>query len=156
MHLCRIAKIRRLLSVKAEEQLIRAFITSRLDLCNSLLTDLPWSTLQCVQLVQNAAAHLLTTFKRSDHIIPIVYTSLDTSWLQNSVQNNSCHIPVTSWLCPNLSQEHATTLLCQAGFEVDQQHSLCSSDPLSQLLSQLWLFQPLPPTSWTPFLKIWE
>ena len=73
MHLRRIAKIRRLLSTKAAEQLIHAFITSRLDFCNSLLVGLPQSTLRRLQSVQNAAARLLADTKISNHITPILY-----------------------------------------------------------------------------------
>ena len=51
MHLRRIGKIRHLLSKQVAEQLIHAFITSRLDFCNSLLTDLPQSTLNRLQSV---------------------------------------------------------------------------------------------------------
>ena len=74
IHLRRIAKIRRLLSMKAAEQLIHAFITSRLDFSNSLLAGLPQSTLQRLQSVQNAAARLLTGNKMHDHITPVLYS----------------------------------------------------------------------------------
>ena len=73
MHLRRIAKIRHLLSKQAAEQLIHAFITSRLDFCNNLLTGLPQSTLNRLQSVQNAAACLLTGTRKFDHITPILY-----------------------------------------------------------------------------------
>ena len=72
MHLRRIASIRHLLSQNAAEQLIHAFITAKLDFCNSLLTGLPHGTIHRLQLVQNAAARLLTSTKRTAHITPIL------------------------------------------------------------------------------------
>ena len=72
-HFRRIAKIRRLLSMKAVEQLIHAFITSKLDFCKSLLAGLPQSTLQRLQSVENPAARLLTGNKMHDYITPILY-----------------------------------------------------------------------------------
>ena len=72
-HLRRIATIRRMLTNQAAEQLIHAFITSRLDFCNSLLCGLSQNTLHRLQLVQNAAARLLTGHKKSAHITPILH-----------------------------------------------------------------------------------
>ena len=73
MFLRRIAAIRHLLTTSAAEQLIHAFITSRLDFCNSLLAGLPQNTLHRLQSVQNAAARLLTGTKISSHISPILH-----------------------------------------------------------------------------------
>ena len=67
-HLRRIDKIRQMLTHQAAEQLIHAFITSRLDFCNSLLCGLSKNTLNRLQLVQNAAARLLTGHKKSTDI----------------------------------------------------------------------------------------
>ena len=71
-HLRNISNIRRLLSHKIAEQLIHAFVTSRLDYCNSLLSGLPSSTICHLQRVQNIAARILTRTKKYDHITPIL------------------------------------------------------------------------------------
>ena len=71
-YLRNISNIRRLLSYKIEEQLIHAFVTSRLDYCNSLLSGLPSSTICQLQRVQNIAARILTCTKKYDHITPIL------------------------------------------------------------------------------------
>ena len=77
-HLRNIAKIRPMLSTADAETLIHAFISSRLDYCNALFSGLPSSTTKSLQLVQNAAARLLTRTRKFDHITPIL-TSLH--WL---------------------------------------------------------------------------
>ncbi len=54
------------------EKVLHAFITSCLDYCNSLYSGLPQSSLSRLQLVQNAAARLLTGAKKYDHVPPIL------------------------------------------------------------------------------------
>ena len=49
-----------------------AFVTQRLDYCNILLSGCTNSALKCLQLVQNAAARLLTRTKKFDHISPVL------------------------------------------------------------------------------------
>ncbi len=57
---------------------IHAFITSRLDYCNLLYYGANQSSIGRFQMVQNAAARLLTGSRKFDHISPI-FTSLH--WL---------------------------------------------------------------------------
>ena len=57
---------------------IHAFVTSRLDYCNSILHGLPSSELIKLQRVQNAAARLVTSTLRYCHITPILY---ELHWL---------------------------------------------------------------------------
>jgi hypothetical protein len=71
-HLRNIAKIRHMLSVADAEKLIHAFMTSRLDYCNALLGGCPARSINKLQLVQNAAARVLTRTKKYDHISPIL------------------------------------------------------------------------------------
>ena len=51
-----ISKLSGFLSKADSENLIHAFITSRLDYCNGLFTGVPKSAVQRLQLTQNAAA----------------------------------------------------------------------------------------------------
>ena len=67
-----ISRLKSFLSHNDLEIVIHAFITSRLDYCNSLYLGLPQSSLRRLQLVQNAAARLLTGTRRHEHITPIL------------------------------------------------------------------------------------
>ena len=77
-HLRNIAKIRRFLSFDTCETLIHAFITMKLDHCNSLLYGLPECLIKRLQYVQNSAARLLTCKRKFDHITPILH---EIHWL---------------------------------------------------------------------------
>ena len=78
--LWRISKIRKLLDQSSAEKLVHAFVTSKLDYCNSLLFGLPAYKLSKLQHIQNSAARLVTGRKRGRHID---MTSLlnDLHWL---------------------------------------------------------------------------
>ncbi len=58
--------------------IIHAFISSRLDYCNSLFTCLSNSTLKRLQVVQNSAAKLLTKSSKRSHVTPIL---ISLHWL---------------------------------------------------------------------------
>ena len=70
-HLCNIAKIRKCTSSTHCKILIQAFITSKLDYCNSLLSGLRQDHINKLQLVQYSAARLLTGTRKHEHISPI-------------------------------------------------------------------------------------
>uniref|UniRef100_A0A8K9XAS1 Reverse transcriptase domain-containing protein n=1 Tax=Oncorhynchus mykiss TaxID=8022 RepID=A0A8K9XAS1_ONCMY len=67
-HLRNIAKIRNFLSKNDAEKCIHAFVTSRLDYCNVLLSGYPDKALNKRQLVLNTAARI----KKIDHITPVL------------------------------------------------------------------------------------
>ena len=67
-----ISKVKPFLPQKQLEMVIHAFITSRLDYCNSLLIGIDQASLKRLQLVQIAAARLLTGTKKRDHITPVL------------------------------------------------------------------------------------
>ncbi|XP_076854807.1 uncharacterized protein LOC143509873, partial [Brachyhypopomus gauderio] len=69
-HLRNIAKLRHLLSLADAEKLVHAFVSSRLDYCNSLLIGCSKQSIKKLQLVQNAAARVLTKARKFDHISP--------------------------------------------------------------------------------------
>uniref|UniRef100_A0A3B3CU78 Reverse transcriptase domain-containing protein n=1 Tax=Oryzias melastigma TaxID=30732 RepID=A0A3B3CU78_ORYME len=71
-HLKNIAKVLPFLTRSSAEILIHAFISSRLDYCNALLTGLPKQSVNKLQLIQNSAARLLTNTRRRAHITPVL------------------------------------------------------------------------------------
>ena len=71
-HLRNISKIRHVLSQKDAKKLVHAFVTSRLDYCNSLLSGSSSKSLETLQLVQNSAARVLTRTRKRDHISPVL------------------------------------------------------------------------------------
>jgi len=56
------------------EQLVNAFMTSRLDYCNALMDGCPARLITKLQLVQNTAARVLTRTREYDHISPVLST----------------------------------------------------------------------------------
>ena len=77
-HLRNIYKIRRFLTPETTESIIHAFVTSRIDYCNSLLYGLPKCVLKKLQYVQNSAARLIYLSKKFDHVTPLL---ISLHWL---------------------------------------------------------------------------
>ena len=74
----KIGKIRRYLDQASTEKLVHAFISSRLDNCNSILFGLPEKELNKLQRIQNMAARVVTLTRKRDHITPVMY---ELHWL---------------------------------------------------------------------------
>ena len=81
-YLRNIEKIRDFVSQQDLEKLMHAFVSSRLDYCNALLTGLPKKSIKQLQLIQNAAARTLTKSKSEN-------TSQQSSSLCIGFQYNS-------------------------------------------------------------------
>ena len=69
-HLRRLSSIRRYLTQDATRCAVQAFITSKLDYCNSLLLEIPRAQIERLQRIQNKAARLITRTRQRDHIRP--------------------------------------------------------------------------------------
>ena len=67
-----ISSIRSYLTQEATEILIHAFITSRLDFCNSLFVGLPKIALSRLQKIHNCAAKVISRKSKYDHVTPIL------------------------------------------------------------------------------------
>ena len=79
-HLRNIGRIRHLSHATA--QLIHALILTRLDYCNSVLYNLPRSSISTLQRIQNQAARILTRTPRRDHITEVL---IDLHWLKRGL-----------------------------------------------------------------------
>ena len=71
-HLHSIKRIRKHLSRESTDMLVHAFITSRVDYCNSLLYGLPNYQFNKLQRVLNASARLVCNAPRFCHISPLL------------------------------------------------------------------------------------
>ena len=69
-----IGKIRRHLDQESFARLVQAFVTSKLDSCNGVLTGLQGKEINKLQHVQNAAARLVEGAEKQEHITPVLQT----------------------------------------------------------------------------------
>jgi len=65
-------QVRSSLTTGTTETLVHAFISSRLDYCNSLLYGINDGLLKKLQVVQNAAARVTTKTRKFDQITPVL------------------------------------------------------------------------------------
>lgn len=65
--------VRSSLTLEAAKTLVHAFVSSRLDYCNSLLYGISDGLLAKLQTVQNAAARVVTGTRKFDHITPVLH-----------------------------------------------------------------------------------
>ncbi len=68
----KIGRIRKYLDQQTTERLVHAFISCRLDFCNSLLHCLPIAQISKLQRIQNSAARLVTYSSPRQHITPVL------------------------------------------------------------------------------------
>ena len=67
-----IRSVQRVLPPDALEKLVHAFITARLDYCNSVLIGISTKALDNLQLLQYSAACVVTRTQKYDHITPVL------------------------------------------------------------------------------------
>ena len=71
-HLRNISKIGKFLNMETTKSLVHAFITSKVDYCNSLLYGVPKYLLLRLQRVLNCAARIVFKSNKYDHITPLL------------------------------------------------------------------------------------
>ena len=106
VHLSNVRNIRNMLTDEAARQLIHAFITSRIDYCNSILYGMPDTILSDLQRIQNTAARILT--KCGDRNYPSINLLKKIHWLPVRqritykiliLTFNAYHKPAPQYIC---------------------------------------------------------
>ena len=69
----KISTIRHTLSDRTTNTLVCAFVLSKLDYCNSLLSGCPLYLINKLQKVQNSAARLVLKARKTDHVTPLLH-----------------------------------------------------------------------------------
>ena len=72
-----LSKIGKYLTQESSEIAVHAFITSKLDYCNSLLYGCRKVQLKKLQYVQNTATRIFTQTRKFDHTTPVYLTFTD-------------------------------------------------------------------------------
>ena len=88
-------------------------LTSKLDHCNSLLCNVPKNVIKKLQSVQNAAARLITRFRKCDHITPVLF---DLHWLPVCERIKFKILLLTFKALHQQSPTHYTYLLDRFGY----------------------------------------
>ena len=70
--LCQLRQIRKCLDRNGTHLLVQAFVTARLDYCNSLLYGISDKQLNKLQIIQNQTAKLITGEKKFGHVTPVL------------------------------------------------------------------------------------
>ena len=102
-----ISNIHRLLAHKIAEQLSYAFVTSRLDYCNSLLSVIPPSTICHLQRIQNISSKIQTRARKI--IMTTIITPIIGLYLAQSASSKL-------WWLDSCSYNSHIILLCHETF----------------------------------------
>ena len=127
-----IGKIRKYLTKDSAETLVHAFISSRLDYCNSLFVGLPQSLIGKLQLVQNAAARIVTRSSKYDHITPVLY---DLHWLPVYQRIQFKILLLTYKTIHDMAPEYMKDLIQIKSSSLRSEKQLMLSEPRSRLVT---------------------
>ena len=114
---CSLYKLRNLRPIrnhfdrKSFEILIHAFVTSRLDYCNSLFSGIPKLNIRPLQLVQNYAARLILKRSKFEHSTPLLY---ELHWLPIQRRIDFKILLITYKSQNNLAPKYLSELLAPA------------------------------------------
>ena len=122
-HLKWISDIRKYITADSAKQLVHAFVTSRLDNGNSLLYGLPSSVIHKLQMVQHAAARVITRTRKFNSITPVLK---ELHWLPvhrgNYFQTFSSDVSIAPYEVMHLN-------ICHLYCAVINHHGLCAPLP---------------------------
>ena len=71
-HIRNSTKIRKYIDEESTKTVVHAFVTAKLDSCNSLLYDLPQHLISRLQSIQNTRARVVTRTRKYHHITPVL------------------------------------------------------------------------------------
>ncbi len=83
------------------QTLVHAYVTNKLDYCNSVLYGLPNYLITKLQYVHNSAARLLTSTHKFDHITPVL---IKLHWLPVKFRINFKILLLAFKMCSNLQR----------------------------------------------------
>ncbi len=113
--------LRNMLTVCDAEKLVHAFMTSRLDYCNALLCGCPASSINKLQIVQKAAARVLTRSRKYDHITPILRS---LHWLPIKFRISYKILLLTYKALNGIAPAYLTSLLSRYSLSLRSQNSV--------------------------------
>jgi len=116
--------------------LVHAFISSRLNYCNSLLYSVDDELLQKLQVIQNAAANVVTGDRKFDHITPVL---CKLHWLP-ICQCLSFKLAKTVFKCLSGLAPSYLADDCMPVSSVDSRHHLRSADTWKLVIRRTTLF----------------
>lgn len=133
-HLHNIGRVRKYLTIDATKALVQAFVISRLDYCNSLLSGLPDTQIVRLQKLQNTAARIITCTKPWQHITPVLK---DLHWLPVHSRIKYKIILLTFKIINNIAPSYLCNLikLHVPGRNLRSQHKLLLSVPRTELVT---------------------
>jgi hypothetical protein len=100
-----LCSIRRSIPPHALQTLIHALVISRIDYCSSVLAGMPGTQLRRLQSVLNAAARLIFSARRHDHITPLLR---ELHWLRCRRESS---FGCVSWRISAFTVQHHLTSL---------------------------------------------
>ena len=105
-HLRRLKSVRRILGAEITSGLMSAFVTTRLDYCNSVLAGPLQSTIDPLQRVQNSAARLVAETKAGPHHSSPPAPTLASDQVPQYLQALRACAPGASWSQPCVPVGH--------------------------------------------------
>ena len=108
-HIHNIRRISKYLSKECRQSLVHAYVSSRLDYCNSILYGLPKYQLSKLQRIQNMAARLITDTLKFDHIKPVLF---NLHWLPVNYRIQFKILMIAFKVIHGMAPSYLSNLIC--------------------------------------------